>query len=314
MNYDNAYGGGHYDPYSSNTAYAPDAPPDYDTEATPLTTIPPERRVDPYAILNQCQDVRQGVTRVKSYIDKIEALQKRLLLEADLAAENEVKAQAENLSEEVKAEYRALIERMRVIKGTPGAAEEGNARHIRQVESQLKEVIEDYQKMQREYRKGVESQVERQYRIVKPDATDAEVREAIESAGDQQMIFSEALVNSDRRGAAQKVSALVRQRHDDMQKIERDFIELSELFTDLNNMVVAQEPAVEKINEQSAQVVENVRLGTQQVETAIESGKARNRKKWWCVLIILLIIIVIVIIVVVVVVVNKSGDHKKLKF
>ncbi|KAI5289127.1 Plasma membrane t-SNARE, secretory vesicle fusion [Ascosphaera aggregata] len=266
-----------------------------DTEATPLTSIPPERRPDPYAILNQCQDIRQGVTRVKSCIDKIEALQKRLLLEADLAAENEVKAQAENLGEEVKADYRALIERMRIIKGTPGAGEEGNARHIRQVESQLKEVIESYQKMQREYRRGVQNQVERQYRIVKPNATDAEVQEAIENAGEQQ-IFSEALVNSDRRGEAQKVSALVRQRHDDMQKIERDFIELSEMFTDLNNMIVAQEPAIEKIHEQSEQVVENVRLGTQHVETAIESGKARNRKKWWCLLISLIIVVIVVLV------------------
>lgn len=163
-----------------------------DTEATPLTTIPPERRTDPFAILNQCQDIRQGVTRVKSYIDKIEALQKRLLLEADLAAENEVKAQAESLGEEVKGEYRALIQRMRVIKGTPGAGEEGNARHIRQVETQLEEVIQAYQKMQREYRRGVESQVERQYRIVKPDATEEEVREAIDNAGDVQ-IFSDAV-------------------------------------------------------------------------------------------------------------------------
>ncbi|KZZ92793.1 t-SNARE [Ascosphaera apis ARSEF 7405] len=203
---------------------------------------------------------------------------------------------------------------MRVIKGTPGAGEEGNARHIRQVETQLEEVIQAYQKMQREYRRGVESQVERQYRIVKPDATEEEVREAIDNAGDVQ-IFSDALVNSDRRGEAQKVSALVRQRHDDIQKIERDFIELSEMFTDLSNMIIAQEPAVEKINEQSQQVVENIQSGTKHVDTAIESGKARNRKKWWCVLITILVIIVIIIIVVIVTVVNKhNSDNKKLKF
>lgn len=87
---------------------------------------------------------------------------------------------------------------------------------------------------------------------------------------------------------------MVRQRHDDIQKIERDFIELSEMFTDLSNMIIAQEPAVEKINEQSQQVVENIQSGTKHVDTAIESGKARNRKKWWCVLI-----------------TSKSGVHKE---
>ncbi|KAI5295361.1 Plasma membrane t-SNARE, secretory vesicle fusion [Ascosphaera atra] len=285
-----------------------------DAEATPLTTIPPERRTDPHAILNQCRDVRQGITRVESYIDKIEALHKRLLLEADIARENEVKATAENLEEETKHEYRALIERMRVVKGTPGAGEQSNARHIAQVEGQLKRVIESYQKMQQEYRNGIKGQVERQYRIVRPEASDAEVQEAVESAGDQQ-IFSDALINSDRRGDAQKVSALVRQRHDDLAKIERDFIELSEMFTDLNNMVIEQEAAVEKIDEANMGVVDDLKHTNQTLDQGIDLAKKRNRKKWYCVLVIILTIIVIIIIVVVVVEVTKShGGNKKLKF
>lgn len=90
------------------------------------------------------------------------------------------------------------------------------------------------------------------------------------------------LISSDRRGDAQKVSNMVRARHEEIQKIERDFIELAQMFQDLDALVVQQDAAVERIDVAAEGVREDVGKGRTEIETAIKSARARNRKKWWC--------------------------------
>jgi hypothetical protein len=65
---------------------------------------------------------------------------------------------------------------------------------------------------------------------------------------------NEKLINSDRRGQAQSISNNVRQRHEAIQKIEQDMIQLAQLFNDLEVQVLQQEPAVARIEEQGEQV------------------------------------------------------------
>lgn len=77
----------------------------------------------------------------------------------------------------------------------------------------------------------------------------------------------------------------VRARHEAMQNIERSMIELAQLFQDLDEIVVQQEAVVQKIDEQGMEVKDNVEQANTQINTAIDSARARNRKKWWCVVI-----------------------------
>ena len=93
------------------------------------------------------------------------------------------------------------------------------------------------------------------------------------------------LIQSDRRGDAQKVSQMVRARHDEIQKIERDFVELAQLFTDLDALVVQQDVAVNDIETKGQEVNDNVNKANTEIDTAIKSARSRRRKKWWCLLI-----------------------------
>ena len=117
-------------------------------------------------------------------------------------------------------------------------------------------------------------------------------------------------MQSDRRGAAQSALRSVQARHDAIQKIERDIIELSQLFQDLDQLVMEQEPLVQNIEQKAEETKVNVDQGTQQLDTAITSARARNRKKWYCLGIVILIIIIVVVVAVVVVEVNKSSAPK----
>jgi len=92
----------------------------------------------------------------------------------------------------------------------------------------------------------------------------------------------------------------VENRHQAIQKIEQQMIELAQLFQDMEALVVQQEAAVEAIDQRGEEVVENLDKGTQEIGHAIVSARARNRKKWWCLGIALLIIIIIIIIILIV--------------
>jgi syntaxin 1B/2/3 len=147
---------------------------------------------DPNAILNQCRDVDRGIDTVETYIDEINTMYRRLLGDADPARENAIRAQADNLAEETKNLYRNLIERMKAVKQMPDADSPRNRPQIGKVERRLKAAITSYQQVQSDFRKGSEQQMARQYRIVRPDASDAEVREAVQDTSNQQ-IFSQAV-------------------------------------------------------------------------------------------------------------------------
>lgn len=78
---------------------------------------------------------------------------------------------------------------------------------------------------------------------------------------------------------------MVRARHEEIQKIERDFVELAQMFQDLDALVVQQEAAVTQIDEAGEEVLTNVNKANEEISGAIEKARSRNRKKWWCLLI-----------------------------
>lgn len=114
------------------------------------------------------------------------------------------------------------------------------------------------------------------------------------------------LMTSDRRGQAQSSLRNVKERHEAIQKIERQMVELAQLFQDLDQIVMQQEPLVENIEQKGEEIHSNVVQANTEIGGAIEKARSRNRKKWWCLLICILIIIVIAVVVAVVVVINKN--------
>lgn len=90
------------------------------------------------------------------------------------------------------------------------------------------------------------------------------------------------MMQSDRRGQSQSALRAVEGRHKEIQKIEQQMVELAQLFQDLNQIVVQQEPLVENIEQKGEEVRDNVVKANEEIAVAIDSARARNRKKWYC--------------------------------
>lgn len=74
----------------------------------------------------------------------------------------------------------------------------------------------------------------------------------------------------------------VRARHNDIQQIERTLIELNQLFQDLAEAVVLQEPAIATTEQQTEVVRTDMENGNVQLDKGIKSAKrARKLRVWW---------------------------------
>jgi syntaxin 1B/2/3 len=178
--------------------------------------------------------------------------------------------------------YRSLTDRVRMVKSNAQSQQPKNLAQVGRVDRRLKQAIQEYQQVESTFRKKTQDQMARQYRIVRPDASEQEVRAAVEDTSQGAQVFQQALMQSDRRGQARAVLSAVQDRHAAIQKIEQQMIELAQLFQDMDTLVVQQEEQIVQIEQKGEEVVENLNKGNVELGGAVKSARAARKKKWIC--------------------------------
>ncbi|WYZ44030.1 hypothetical protein EsH8_VII_000466 [Colletotrichum jinshuiense] len=252
---------------------------------------------DPNAILNECRSIDQGIDQIEANLNQLRMLQERTLTDADTSANSATSRQLDALSSETMTQYRSLTDRVRQVKSSPDGQSPRNSPQVGRVDRRLKGAIQQYQQVESAFRKRTQDQMARQYRIVRPDADEREVREAVEDAGAGAQIFQQAVMQSGRQAQANAVLNAVQDRQAALQKIEQQMVELAQLFQDMDVLVVQQEAAVTQIEQKGEEVVENLDKGNQEIGVAVETARKTRKKKWWCLGICVLIIAIIAIVV-----------------
>ncbi|KAK1990402.1 t-SNARE [Colletotrichum falcatum] len=263
---------------------------------------------DPNAILNECRSIDQGIDQIEANLNQLRMLQERTLTDADTSANSATARQLDALSSETMTMYRSLTDRVRQVKSSPDGQSARNSPQVGRVDRRLKGAIQQYQQVESAFRKRTQDQMARQYRIVRPDADEREVREAVEDAGAGAQIFQQAVMQSGRQAQANAVLNAVQDRQAALQKIEQQMVELAQLFQDMDVLVVQQEAAVAQIEQKAEEVVENLDKGNQEIGTAVETARKTRKKKWWCLGICVLIIVIIAAIVAVYFAIIKPGQ------
>lgn len=250
-------------------------------EMTPLTqNVDPFSDTNPNAALEEISEINRGIDDIQSNLRDLRMLQQRSLDDADSSASSSTNRDLERLNADTMANYRRLTQRVRELKSNP-YNQQKFGQQVRRVDTRLKDAIREYQQVESSFRKKTEEQMARQYRIVRPDATEDEVKAAVnDQTGGQ--IFQQALEQSSRRGQAMSVRNAVRDRHAQLQQIERQMIELAQLFQDMDTLVMQQDVAVANIEQKGEEVVENLDKGNVEIGTAVNTARATRKKKWIC--------------------------------
>ena len=231
---------------------------------------------DPNAILNDCRTVGRAIDDLESRLQELQRLQRNF--NSGTGASNK---EVDSMSADIMSGYRGLADRVKRIKSQPDAQNARNRPQVDALDRRIRKAINAYQQIESSFRKEVQEQQRRQYLIVRPDASESEIREATEAGGDTQ-IFQQALLNSDRRGQAQSTLRNVQQRHDAIQQIERTMIELSQLFQDLDAMVVQQDVQIVQVEQKAEETTGHLEAANVHVGKAVVSARAARKKKWIC--------------------------------
>jgi len=230
-------------------------------------------------------------------VNRIGDLHSRSLNNMDDVAAQRNEAQLDALVEDTRALSGQLKKQIQDLERKGGAGRDGQIRKQQTalVKSRFVEAIQNYQDVEKQYRTKYRARMERQFKIVKPDATPEEVKAVVNDEQGGQ-IFAQALMSSNRYGESKAAYREVQERHKDIQKIEQTIGELAQLFNDMSVLVEQQDETLNVIEAHAVQVNTDTEAGLKHTEAAVVSARAARKKRWICFGIIVIILIIIAIV------------------
>ena len=138
-------------------------------------------------ILNQCREIDQAIDDLGYRLSDLKTLQSKVL--NDRASQNEV----ERTNSETLAAYKNLGERLKKIKANPESGSPTNAPQVGRVDRKLKKAINDFQRVESDFRAQIQDMQVRQFKIVNPAASPEEVEAIRNDPEAAEGIFSQAV-------------------------------------------------------------------------------------------------------------------------
>lgn len=262
------------------------------------------------AFYSEISSIQDTLRTFNDNVARISDLHSRSLNNMDDAAAQRNAAQLDELVEDTSAMSATLKRRVKALEAQGGPGRDGQIKKQQAafVKSKFVEAIQNYQSVEQQYRTKYKQRMERQFKIVKPDATPDEIRAVVNDEQGGQ-IFSQALMDS-RYTGSRAAYREVQERHEDIKRIERTLAELAQLFNDMSVLVEQQDETINVIQTQAAGVEKDTEAGLQYTEKAVDSARAARKKRWIC-FFITLILLAVIGIVVGVVISNQVNNSKK---
>jgi len=255
---------------------------------------------------SEISSIQDDLRTFNDNVARVSDLHSRSLNNTDDAQAQKVQQQLEELVEDTSALSNMLKRRIKSLERQGGSGRDGQIRKQQTglVKQKFVEAIQNYQTVEQQYRTKYKQRMERQYKIVKPDASPEEVKAVVnDDQGGQ--IFSQALMNSNRYGEARSAYREVQERHEDIKRIEKTLTELAQLFNDMSVMVEQQDETINTIEATAATVEKDMEVGLGYTDKAVVSARAARKKRWICFIICIILLVIIAIVVAVVVLQNK---------
>ncbi|KAI0273670.1 t-SNARE [Gloeopeniophorella convolvens] len=259
------------------------------------------------AFYDEISSIQESIKVYNENVSRISDLHARSLSNTDDNAAARNAQQLEELVSDTSALSTTLKRRIKSLERQGGSPRDAQIKKQQTalVKSKFVEAIQNYQQVEQQSRQKYKQRMERQFKIVKPDATAEEVRAAVEDDQGGQ-VFSQALMNSNRYGDARIAYREVQERHADIKKIEQTIAELAQLFNDMSILVEQQDETINVIETQVIDSNKDIETGLGYTEKAVSSARAARKKRWICFFIFLIILAIIGVVVGVEVANNKK--------
>ncbi|POS85301.1 hypothetical protein EPUL_002790 [Erysiphe pulchra] len=236
--------------------------------------------------------VKSEIRTLTSNIQEISALHKRALSSPDSSSSG----QLEDLVTGTQLKNAQIRDQIKFLEGDAAKTQDGSksvkSKQTNQLKSEFGKVLNTYRQEELTYQSRYREQIARQYRIVNPDASEAEVEEATNLDWRSEGVF-QTVLKGNRSGHATTVLGAVRARHNELQRIEATLTDLAALFADMAQIVETQDPIIENTEQNAMQTTDHVEKANIQIDEAKKSAARARKLKWYCLLVGVLIVLAI---------------------
>lgn len=258
-----------------------------------------ERISDLDSFLNETSSIEQNITVIRINITRIQDLQTQILGTTSTYDEENLARQRNEIINNIRSLFTETKDRIKVIKkeNLKISSESDQNYGVRvqrsnHLQEKFKNVLDEYHGVENAYISQQSERVARQYKVIKPNATQQEINEYM-SNPDSQPLFQQALI---RTGEAKEALGQVQRRHEDIKHIEHTIAELAALFEELNIQISAQDETIVNVESNVGHTVNKMEKANEDLEKARISALSARRKKWILFFIIVIILIIIAVI------------------
>ncbi|GJJ12070.1 hypothetical protein Clacol_006311 [Clathrus columnatus] len=218
---------------------------------------------DTTAFFAEIDAIKESLGTYNNNVTRISELHQRALNSTDENVASRTTQQLETLVAETSSLSSQIKLRITNLQRNPGTGQDGQFRRQQtaRVKQNFMEAIQNYQQVESQYRTKYKQRLERQFKIVKPDATDAEVKMVVDNDTQGNQIFTQALQSSNRYGESRTAYREVQERHEDIKRIERTLTELAQLFNDMSILVEQQDESINAIQTNAGKVEHDTEIG-----------------------------------------------------
>lgn len=253
----------------------------------------------------------EDVENVKDDMRAVDALYRRLQEEnGEIKTVHNAK-KVKELRARMDSDVEQVLKRVKVIKTKLQALDKSNVAHrslpgcgpgssadrtrtsvVSGLGKKLKDMMDDFQgfrsKMTLEYKETVE----RRYFTITGEKADEDTIENLISSGESETFLQKA-IQEQGRGQILDTITEIQERHDAIKEIEKNLIELHQVFLDMAVLVEAQGQQLNDIESHVAHANSFVRRGTEQLQVARETQK--SSRKWTCIAVALGAVFIVVL-------------------
>jgi len=246
-------------------------------------------------LIQDAEGIKTGLASLRSNVKSLESQHKQALFALTPDQQNKSGQEIQRLTDDTDGLIKKIKGQIDAMRRTADATGDQMRHNMAEtLAGKFTEVLQQYQKAQTEYADKVKAKMAQKVKIVKPDATEAQIEAAIENGQVEKLFVQSTLDGQYLTGQAKNALAYVTDRHRDIVAIETSMKELNKLFIDMAIMVESQGAILGQIEENVGSAVVSTREGLDQTRKAVILQK-KGRKKMYIIVIILIIILIILV-------------------
>ncbi|XP_051115144.1 syntaxin-125-like [Andrographis paniculata] len=253
----------------------------------------------------------EEVEGVKKDMGEVEKMYKRLQQANEECKTAHNARTMKDLRGKMDAEVTQVLKRVKLIKSKLEALEKSNAANRRVpgcgpgssadrtrtsvvsgLGKKLKALMDDFQALRVRMNDEYKETVARRYFTVTGEKPDDDTVENMIASGESETFLQKAIQEQGRGQILDAISE-IQERHDAVKDIEKNLVELHQLFLDMAALVEAQGQQLNDIESHVAHASSFVRRGTEQLQEAREYQK--GSRKWCCIAFLLFIVLIVVL-------------------